>query len=558
MLYESLQKLAQVTARHHTYIRQNGDIVVRSFSELVHDAGRVRARLQSIGLTKGDRVGLVLPEHQDFITAFLACVLMGLVPVPMAAPTVSHKIENYLTNIRSILGAAEVKAVIMPLFLKQIIQAEPSPESLGFRLLDFESLSSDGDIDLTPVDLKPEDTCFIQFTSGSSGRPKGVVINYGNLAANSFVIMREGIDIQPQDIGVSWLPMYHDMGLVGKLLAPLAYGTQMVYLPTSQFIKRPSCWLETMSRYKGTISFAPNFAYALAARRFRPERTDLDLRHVRVLGCGAEPINPSVLEQFAATFQPFGLNVDAIMPCYGMAEATLAITFDRTDQPFAVHHIDRSAYEKQKRAEPSGASDAIRLVSCGKPFSKHQIAIMGPEGEILPEGKVGEICVKGPSIAHGYFNNPEQTHATFYDGWLHTGDLGFVHGGELYISGRIKDLIIINGRNYYPQELEWSLEGLEGIRTDNVAAFSVPGADTERLVIVVKTKNSVSQERLKQQIQSCIAEVYGLTVHDVLVLSGPGALPKTTSGKIQRGYIRRCYLNDEYSFADQISTATLA
>lgn len=552
MLYEDLQGLREERVRGHIYVRQSGEIVVKSFSQILIDAATIGVALHERGLLKGERVGILLREHQEFIASFLGCTLAGLVPVPMAPPMLHQQIEQYANGIVKIMRAAEANALIASSVLIPAIHDRTAPFLPQVQFLHFEQVSRARPVgNPEPADLSPEDICFVQFTSGSTGNPKGVVVSYGNLAANSFAIMREAIDIQPDDIGVSWLPMYHDMGLVGKLLAPLAYATPMVYLPTSLFVRQPSSWIEALSRYKGTISFAPNFAYALAAERLRPDPSQLDLSHVRLLGCGAEPINPLVLKRFAKVFEPFGLNSGAITPCYGMAESVLAITFSRMGRGIATLEIDRAAYEGHQRVlPPSRTEDAVELVSCGTPFSGHRIAIRDTDGNALPEDSVGEICVKGPSVSEGYWRSPEQTRLSFRDGWLHTGDLGFLHAGELYISGRLKDLLILNGRNYYPQEIEWTVEGVRGIRGGSAIAFSIPGRETEKLIIIAKStaKDRAFADTLKEQISKRISEVHGLAVHDVVLL-GSSVVPKTTSGKIQRSQARAHYLKGDYTTA---------
>ncbi|MEO1335716.1 MAG: fatty acyl-AMP ligase, partial [Myxococcota bacterium] len=393
--------------------------------------------------------------------------------------------------------------------------------------------------------VSPDDPCFLQFTSGSTSDPKGVVVTHANLVANAKAIMIDGLNSDPAvDRGVSWLPLYHDMGLIGFVVAPLLNQVPVVFIPTLSFVKRPTVWLDTVNKYRGTITFAPNFALGLATKRMNQARLEkMDLSCLRVLGCGAEPINPATMRSFVETFEKAGLNPNSIMPAYGMAEATLAVSFDSLQRPMTTLRIDRERYEADHVAVPasngSAEGEALELVSCGQTFPQHEIAIFGAEGQRLAEGQVGEIVLRGPSTTGGYFENREATERLLQDGWLHTGDLGFIIEGQLYVSGRQKDLIILNGRNYYPQAIEWEVEQIPGIRKGNVAAFSVPGATTEELVVAAETK-SKDHEAVRQAIIAHLKTSVGVRCRDVKLV-GPGQLPKTSSGKIQRRRTKYLY-----------------
>src|SRR5262249_19285642 len=302
----------------------------------------------------------------------------------------------------------------------------------------------------------PSDPVFLQFTSGSTAAPKGAVVTHRSLVANGSCMLGEGLGgAGSDDVGVSWLPLYHDMGLIGFVLAPLVGLIPIVFIPTLQFVKRPVLWMEVIHKHRGTLTFAPNFAFARVTKR--ASEADLarwDLSCLRVVGCGAEPINAGTMRAFVARFEKSGLKPEVLLPCYGMAEATLAMTFVGLDERIKVD------------AGPEGTAENV---SCGKPFPGHEIGIFDDDGRRLGEREVGEIRFRGPSVAGGYFRNPEATRQTFgADGWLRTGDLGYVAGGDLYISGRSKDLIIVHGRNYYPQGIEWQVEEVPGIRKGNV------------------------------------------------------------------------------------------
>jgi fatty-acyl-CoA synthase len=391
------------------------------------------------------------------------------------------------------------------------------------------------------VEVTEDDTCFLQFTSGSTAAPKGVMVTHRNLVANAHAIVRDGLRFEPgRDRGVTWLPLYHDMGLIGFVLAPLLHRIPVVFIQTLSFVKRPSLWMETISKHRGTLTFGPNFAFAVAAKHAaRQAPGSWDLSCLRVVGCGAEPIQAGTLRRFVEAHAAFGLDPRAVMPSYGMAEGTLALSFDRLDAPFRTVVIDRAAYERDAQAVPvAGAEigrDRTELVACGRTFPGHRLAIMGQDGSILPERAVGEIVFRGPSVTAGYFGNQEATRAGFRDGWLHTGDLGFLLDGELYVSGRQKDLIILNGRNYYPQAIEWEVERVAGIRKGNVVAFAVAGQDSERLIVAAETALAGVEDLalLLHAVKAQVAAELGLAVGEVVLLS-PGALPKTSSGKVQR------------------------
>jgi fatty-acyl-CoA synthase len=345
------------------------------------------------------------------------------------------------------------------------------------------------------------------------------------------------------------------MGLIGFVISSLFAQIPVVFIPTIAFVKHPGVWMETVHKYRASITFGPNFAFDLATKRApKNSRMALDLSCLRVLGCGAEPINPKTMEKFIAAFQPCGLQTNAIMPCYGMAEATLAIAFDHLRRPVKKLVIDRLAYETQNIALPVNGDDhkkKFELVSCGRTFAGHEIRILDDDGRHLPEGKVGEIVFRGPSVTPGYFQNPEASNQLLKGGWLHTGDLGFILHGDLYISGRQKDLVIINGRNYPPQAIEWVAEEVAGIRKGSVVAFSIDGDSTEKLVIIAET-TLTENTNLAQAVTEQIRAAFGLTV-DKVVLAGKGSIPKTSSGKLQRRRTKALFESGQLGSPEQCS-----
>lgn len=554
-LFDRLPALASLSSKGHRYRESEGKEFHRSYAELVLEARRVHAHITGRGVERGDRLGLLATDARSFIPAFLGCVLAGVIPVPMCPPAIGGRESARNEQLRRIAEVAGAKAVVMPAAMDSARVALGTVPTLA-----YESLQA-------PIDPAPfaatgaeDGICFLQFTSGSTGVPKGVTVTHRNIAANAQAIMRHGLGICDDDVGVSWLPLFHDMGLVGMVLAPLIYPTNMVYLSSSSFIRNPNLWLDTISLCRGTITFAPNFALALAARHFKRRPRSLDLRSLRVVGCGAEPIVPEVLADFVDTFHPHGLRREAVMPSYGMAEATLAITFDSHDRLPREIRIDRESYELHGRAvivagSPQTHRQAVRLVSCGRVFPGHELAIFDERRNRRPDGYVGEVGIFGPSVTAGYFGNPAATAEAYVDGWLMTGDLGFMHEGELYICGRIKDLIIVNGRNHHPQDLEWIVGRLEGVRTGSVAAFSVAGGETERVIIVAESKGGGPslQGLIRREVQ---AEAGVLP--DEILLVAPGNVPKSTSGKVQRSLARTLYLSGRYCMPESLSEAAIA
>jgi len=385
----------------------------------------------------------------------------------------------------------------------------------------------------------------LQFTSGSTSAPKGVMVTHGNLKANSKAVLHDGLRWRPGDVTVSWLPLYHDMGLIGMVLCPIVVHMPAVYIPTVSFIKNATLWMETMHRHGGTLTFAPNFAYALVTRRARPEQiARWDLSSMRVFGCGSEPIHPDTIRAFLAVFEPARLRPTAMLPCYGMAEATLAMSFVGLEDAFKTDLIDQERYHSDRKAAHStNGAATMEVVCCGRAFPGHELSIQDEDGRLLPDRHVGEICYRGPSVAAGYWNNPEATRAAGMGrrgAWLRTGDLGYLVDGEVYVSGRLKDILIVNGRNYYPQRIEWAVEELPGLRRGSTVVFSRPGKASEEVVVAVETRER-DQERLRAAIVAKVSEDLQLAVADVAAVP-PGSIPKTSSGKLQRRKTRELYL----------------
>ncbi len=522
-----------------------------TYSELDLRARAVGTRLQQLGLT-GERALLLYPPGLDFVAAFLGCLYAGVVAVPAYPP----RSARTLPRLAAIARDARPAAALTTSDLLETSRSSGSriPELAALRWLATDSLDAPG---LAGEWREPEidgDTlAFLQYTSGSTALPKGVMVSHRNLLHNEEMI-RAAFRQSESSVIVGWLPLYHDMGLIGNVLQPLYLGAPCVLMSPVAFLQRPLRWLRAISRYRATTSGGPNFAYDLCVKRISPaERQGLDLSCWDLAFNGAEPVRPDTLERFAAAFGPSGFRSEAFYPCYGLAEATLFVAGGAAGEPAAVNGFRGEDLERGRAAPASPATGSRRLVGCGRSWSGQRIAIVDPEtGSRRQPDEVGEIWVAGPSVARGYWRREEETGRTFQariagedgEAFLRTGDLGFVSGGELYITGRLKDLIILRGRNLYPQDLELTAERSHpALRPGCGAAFSVDAGGEERLVLVyeLERRRESEHEAAAEALRRAVAEEHEAQVHDV-VLVRMGSVPKTSSGKIQRHACRAAYL----------------
>jgi fatty-acyl-CoA synthase len=530
------------------------------------EAERRAGALLSMGLVKGDRLALVVPASDEFVLSFLGAIFAGVVPVPIYPQLSFKNVSAYHETVAHISRASGAKMLLTTDAAKPFVEpvAAMAPD-LHAVVGVAELAGSAGGASFSPA---PEDLAFLQFTSGSTSRPKGVMVTHANLAANAEAFMISGLDRDPgRDKGVSWLPLFHDMGLIGFVVGPLFTDIPCVFLPTASFVRAPRLWLEKIHEHRGTITYAPNFAYALVAKRLKDKDVEgLDLSCLRVAGCGAEPIQPQALADFAARLAPARLDPRALLPSYGMAEATLAVTFTPLHQGVRIDEVDAAEMTAGLAKPPAslgprqagGAPHVRAVVDCGVPFPGHEIAIVDDSGQRLGERQVGQIVVSGPSIAAGYFEQPELTRETFKplpgEGdaiWLHTGDLGYLADGHLFVCGRVKDVIIIRGRNYYPSDIEWAVGQLSHVRRGNVVAFGVEvdregrlveaGGGEEQLVVCCEGASG-DADVIREGASARIAEQFGLTVREVVVVA-LASLPRTSSGKPQRRATRRMYFD---------------
>ncbi|MEV7689809.1 fatty acyl-AMP ligase [Streptomyces bungoensis] len=536
----------------------DGEIQELTYARLATRSRAVAAWLQERGLT-GSRAMLLHPPGLEFISAYLGCLSAGVVAVPGVPPQGRSQNHRALTRMKRLMADADARVVLGG---REVIAALDGiaahlPELDGITLIATEDIPDEAAAAWRPPLIDPDGAAFLQYTSGSTAAPRGVVVTHANLLDNERVITErmghtpETIAAYDHEMFVSWLPVYHDMGLIGPVLNTLYLGATATLFSPLHFLQRPARWPAAVSRYRPHTSGGPNFAYELCLKHADPDLLDgLDLGSWRVAFNGAEPVRAATLRRFADVFAPAGFRREALYPCYGLAEATLMVTGGTVGAPPTL----LAAADGTPNA---GEADAA-AVSCGRPGPGVRVAIVHPERrQELPEGEVGEIWVGGAGVAKGYWRNALATRETFRaqlpdrEGrFLRTGDLGLLRDGELFVTGRLKDLIVVDGRNHYPQDLELTAELTHpALRPGCTAAFSIDtGADGERAVVVAEIAPDTAgeAEKITDLIRSAVGDAHGLAAHDV-VLVHAGTIPKTSSGKIQRGATRTAYLDGTLS-----------
>lgn len=516
------------------------------YSILREQALDLARRLLGAGLKPGDRVGLIAESDGDFVRAFFACQYACLVPAPMPLPAAFGGRDSYIAHLRRMIESAQATAALAPAMLEGWL-AEAA-DGLGLKLCGTLALLDDvaplsGDL----PSQAPDGLSYLQFSSGSTRFPLGVAVTQRAFMANAHYTGRYGLSISDGDRGISWLPFYHDMGLVGFLLTPLACQMSVDIIPTREFARRPLLWLNLISRNGGTLSFSPSFGYELCARRAETLSLDgLDLSGWRGAGIGGDMIRPNVLTRFAERFARCGFDPAAFVPSYGMAEATLALTFPPLGQGVRHDTVDTALLESEHHAVPAGDKTARTrtFVLCGKILPEHDLEVRGENERPLHDRRVGRIFVRGPSLMTGYFGAPEETaRAMGSDGWLDTGDLGYLVDSQIVITGRAKDLIIVNGRNIWPQDLEWTAEGeIDGLRSGDVAVFSIEGETDEEIIALVQCaiRDQADRDALVAEIANVYRGRHGVEAKVMLVPRH--SLPQTSSGKLSRSRARAMYL----------------
>jgi fatty-acyl-CoA synthase len=530
---------------------------VLPYALLRRQARSLARRLRGLGLKRGARFALVAETEPDFVRFFFACQYAGFIPVPLPAAVHLGGRQAMVEKLRGLIAACGAEAAMAtPSFFPFLAEA-----AAELRVNQVGEPGIFDDLPETDEHLRPlgtEEVAYLQYTSGSTRFPRGVVITQKAVMANLAGIIGHGLRVRPGDRCTSWLPFYHDMGLVGFLLAPLASQVSVDYLSTRDFAVRPRLWPALIARNRSTISFSPTFGYALCARRVRPaDVAGFDLSSWRIAGVGAEPIRPDILESFAEVFAPAGFRPQAFVASYGMAECSLAISFAPLDKGVELDRIDGQALTEKGVAVPvkdaCADHDAKELAFCGAVLPGYKLEVRDAAGKTLPERHCGVLHVRGPSVMSGYLNDPRATAESLSaDGWFNTGDLGYLVEGQVVVTGREKDLIIINGRNIWPQDLEYLAEELSEVRPRDSAAFSVPDAQGEETaVLVVQCRNSDGQKRtrLMEELRRRVREEFGI---DCLVeLVPPHTLPQTSSGKLSRTAARESFLQRQQDIPPQ-------
>lgn len=548
-LAEALDYAAEGTTGINFYSGKGALEASLSYTQLRDGARSLASKLLGLGFKRGERMALVADTDADFVRFFFACQYAGLVPVPLPAAVHLGGRQAVIENLRKLLVSCGAKAAMSSSsfypFLADAVDGL-NLDHVGAPAF-FDALP---EADLPLQHPRPDEVAYLQYTSGSTRFPRGVVITQKSVMANLEGIIRNGLGVRPGDRCTSWLPFYHDMGLVGFLLAPMASQLSIDYLSTRDFAMRPRLWPALISRNRATISYSPTFGYALCARRIRPNEIEqYDLSSWRIAGTGAEPIRADILDRFARLLEPAGFHSRAFVASYGMAECSLAVSFAPLGEGLVIDRISAETLTENGTAVPVEESrcsgETKELVFCGAPLPGHEIEIRDEQGRVLPERRCGVLHVRGPSVMSGYLGDHESTREVLSsDGWLNTGDLAYLADGQVIITGRKKDMIIINGRNIWPQDIEFIAEQMPEIRSRDAAAFSTGGVgEDEAVVLVVQCRqfDEMERDRLVEALRGRVREEFGI---DCMVeLVPPHTLPQTSSGKISRTMARADFLN---------------
>jgi 1-acyl-sn-glycerol-3-phosphate acyltransferase len=532
--------------RVHIHLREDPEETPIRYGELLTASQRVGAGLRALGVRRGDTVAIMLRTETAFFPAFFGTLMAGAVPVPIYPPFRPDQIEEYAHRQRGILRNAGARVLVTFTEALRVAELLRGAVSSLEQVTTVEALGETA-AGQAPMRRESGDPALIQYTSGSTGDPKGVLLSHANLLANIRAI-GQALAVRPDDVTVSWLPLYHDMGLIGKWLGSLYHGVPLVLMSPLAFLSRPSRWLAAIHAHSGTVSAAPNFAFDLCVHKIPDEDIrGLDLRSWRLAMNGSEAVSPDTLDRFIRRFTPFGFKVSAMCPVYGLAEASVALTMSPIDRPARIDALVREPFERRRDVRPTDATDphALRFVSCGRPLPNHQVRVVDASKQPLGERIEGHVQFRGPSVTSGYFRNPDATRAVMHDGWMDSGDLGYQADGELFITGRVKDIIIQAGRNLCAQEVEEAAGAAKGIRKGCVAAIGIhdPTLGTERLVVVAETRerHRARWDTLRTSVQERVTAAIGVPP-DVVVIARPGTVLKTPSGKIRRSAIRDAYL----------------
>ena len=518
------------------------------WSQLHEEAKAVAAALQSRGIRPGSHVSLLAPTSRSLVTAIQAVWLAGATVVVLPLPMRLGSLEEFVAQTRVRIKSADSALVLADDDLAAFLEPDPEdpPIALLGELMPWEEGRPTA-ADFAEPEVADDSLAILQFTSGSTSDPKGVMLPHRVVVTNLDGIA-EIAELDPEsDVLVSWLPLYHDMGLIGLLTLAMYSGTDMVLGAPQDFMAAPAKWMQWISDFGGTATAGPNFSYALAARALK-RMENLDLSKWRVALNGAEPVDPATFDEFCAVAAKHGFRPGAAFPAFGMAEVAIAGSFPPPMRGIVVDTVDRQILETERYAAPvePGVEGSRALAKLGRPIPGLEMRICDPStGDVMLEREVGELEIRGTSVTPGYYNHPEATAAAFHDDWLKTGDLAYLVDGELVICGRIKDVIIVGGRNVFPEDVERAVADVEGVRPGNVIAFGIEGRKgKEAFVIVAETKATYAAESVRAAVSSRVRDAIGMPAEEV-VLVAPGTLPKTSSGKLQRSLCRSKYLGAE-------------
>ncbi|VXC87937.1 fatty acyl-AMP ligase [Sphingomonas sp. AX6] len=516
------------------------------FSEMREEAMAQARRLIAAGVKPEDRIALIAETGPEFASLFFGVVYAGAWPVPLPLPTSFGGSQHYIDQLSVQLSSCDPKMLFYPAELATM--ADEAARQRNVEGIDWESFSTRDAPDVALPQAKGDDIAYLQYSSGSTRFPHGVAITHhallNNLSAHS-----HGMEVEPTDRCVSWLPWYHDMGLVGCFLSPIANQVSTDYLKTEDFARRPLAWLDLISRNTGTtLSYSPTFGYDICARRMssQTKASDrFDLSRWRVAGNGADMIRPDVMQSFVDAFADAGFKASAFLPSYGLAEATLAVSIMPPGEGIIVELVEETELSGME-AHGDRPQRYRAIVNCGKPVKDMVVEIRESDGNVLPERAIGKVWCKGPSVMVGYFRDPEATDACMADGWLDTGDMGYLSDGYVYIVGRAKDMIIVNGKNHWPQDIEWAVEQLPGFKAGDIAAFAITtpgGEETPAVLVQCRTSDEVERKKLHDEIKERVRSVTGMNC--VVELVPPRTLPRTSSGKLSRAKARNLYLSGD-------------
>jgi fatty-acyl-CoA synthase len=517
-----------------------------TYREMREDALAMAQRLVAAGVAKGDRVALIADTAPEFAALFCAAIYAGAWPVPLPLPTTFGGRDNYIEQLAGQLASADPKILLYPPELAEMAAAAAARQ--GCEAADWDSFAQREAPDVALPQAQPDDICYLQYSSGSTRFPTGVAVTHRALLHNLYGHATT-MEVGEGDRVVSWLPWYHDMGLVGCFLSLIANQMSVDYLKTEHFARRPLAWLDLISRNQGTtLSYSPTFGYDICARRISSQSNveeRFDLSRWRVAGNGADMIRPDVMQSFVNAFAPAGFRAAAFTPSYGLAEATLAVTVMPPGEGIRVELVEEERLSGSKR-DLSRPARYRAIVNCGRPLPDMEVEIRGENGARKKDRQIGKVWCRGPSVMHSYFQNEEATAECLVGGWLDTGDMGYMAAGYLFIVGRAKDMIIINGKNHWPQDIEWAVEQLPGFNHGDIAAFSIEmenGEEAPAVLVHCRVSDPEERIRLRDTIRDKVRAITGMNC--VVELVPPRTLPRTSSGKLSRAKAKRLYLSGE-------------